>query len=196
MDYPKNPTEQKTMTTKGLKICLLVSMIFFIIVATVILSLVFTIFKPKNPGVTVYPLGLKDLEFFQPNSTSVPLKMLITIVNPNYGSFKSKNATGYLNYQDTVIADVPLEPKLLPARRTTNVTTTAGLMSGKLISDETFLEDIEDGSFNLTAKATFHGKVHFIKIFKKKATVDIFCNIFFNITSLYTHSNCITRIKV
>lgn len=196
MSYPENPTQPKTMTTKGLKICLLVSIIFFIIVATVILALVFTIFKPKNPAVSIYPLGLKDLEFFQPDSTSVPLNLLITIVNPNYGSFKSKNATGYLNYQDTVIANVPLEPKLLPARRTTNVTATAGLMSGKLISDDTFIEDIEDGSFNLTAKATLHGKVHLIKVFKIKATVNIFCDIFFNITSLYTHSNCITKIKV
>ncbi|CAI8616163.1 unnamed protein product [Vicia faba] len=184
------------MNSKSLKICLLVSITFLIIAATVILALAFTIFKPKNPYVSVHPLGLEDLEFFQPNSTSVPLKMLITIVNPNYGSFKSKNATGYLNYQDTVIANVPLEPKLLPARRTTNVTTTAGLMSGKLISDDSFLKDIEDSSFNLTAKATLHGKVYLIKIFKMKATVDIFCDIFFNISSLYTDSNCLTRIKV
>ncbi|WJX49902.1 hypothetical protein P8452_36280 [Trifolium repens] len=93
--------------------------------------------------------------------------MVITIKNPNYGTFKTKNTTGYINYQDTIVAEVPIGPKIFPGHRTTNVSSIAGLMIGKLISDQKFLSDVaEDGSFNLTAKATLHGKVHLIKVFK------------------------------
>jgi hypothetical protein len=198
MVTPNIPQNQKTRTTRNIKICLLVSTIFLIIVATIILSLVFTIFKPKNPVVNVYPIGLKNLQFFQPNLTSVPLNMVITIKNPNYGTFKTKNTTGYINYQDTIIvAEVPIGPKIFPGHRTTNVSTIADLMIGKLISDQKFLSDVaENGSFNLTAKATLHGKVHLIKVFKVKAKVNIFCDVFFNISSLNTDSYCITKIKV
>ncbi|XP_045830841.1 uncharacterized protein LOC123922140 [Trifolium pratense] len=184
------------MNTRGFKICLFVSFIFVIIIVAVILALVFTIFKPKNPVVHVYPLGLKDLQFFQPNVTSVPLGMLITVLNPNYGSYKFKNTTGYLNYKDIVVAKAPIGSRVLHARRTTNVSAIAGLMSGKLIADEGFLSDIEDGSFNFTAKATLYGKVHLINVVKVKATVNISCDIFFNLTSLYTDSYCITKIML
>jgi len=193
MCYPKEP---RTMNKRGLKICLLVSIIFLIIVATVILSLVFTIFKPKNPDVHVYPIGLENLQFLQPNVTSVPLHLVVTIFNPNYGTYKTKNTTGYLHYQDTLVAIAPVGPKKLPGHRTTNVSATAGLMSVELISNDKFLVDVADGSFNLTAKAIFHGKVHMSKVFKVKATVNISCDIFFNITSLHTDSYCITKIKV
>lgn len=192
MGYPK----PKSMTNRSLKICLFVSFIFLIIVATVIISLSLTIFKPKNPDVSLYPIGLKDLQFFQPNVTIVPLGLIITIVNPNYGGFKTKNTTGFLNYHKTLVANVSIKTEFLPARSTTNVTAIAGLMTQNLISDADFLSDIEDGSFNLTANATLHGKVHMIKVFKLKATVYLSCDMFFNITSFDTHSSCITKIKV
>ncbi|KEH29660.1 uncharacterized protein [Medicago truncatula] len=184
------------MTKKSLKICLLVSIIFLIIVATVILSLAFTISKPKDPDVHVYPIGLKNLKLLQPNVTIVPLHLVITIFNPNYGTYKTKNTTGYLSFQDTLVAIAPIGPNKLPSHRTTNVTATAGLMNEKLISNDKFLVDVAHGSFNLTAKATLRGKVHISKVFKVKATVTINCDIFFNITSFYTDSYCITKIKV
>ncbi|CAJ2654887.1 uncharacterized protein LOC123920287 [Trifolium pratense] len=197
MVTPNISQNQKPRTTRTLKICLLVSTIFLIIVATIILSLVFTIFKPKNPIVNVYPIGLKNLKFFQPNLTSVPLNMVVTIKNPNYGTFKTKNSTGYINFQDTIVAKVPIGPNIFPGHKTTNVSTIADLMIGILISDQKFLSDVgEDGSFNLTAKATLQGKVHLINVLKVKATVNIFCDVFFNISSLDTDSYCITKIKL
>jgi hypothetical protein len=197
MGYPKNSnsfTKPNSMNTRGIKICLFASFVFLIVIVAVILALVFTIFKPKNPVVNVYPLGLKDLQFFQPNVTSVPLAMLITILNPNYGDFKTKNTTGYLNYEKTVLAKVPIGPTNFHARRTTNVSATVGLNSGNLLSDQSFFSDVEDGSFNFTAKATFYGKMHLINVFKVKAIVNISCDIFFNISSLDTNSYCISKV--
>lgn len=197
-NYPYNSyPESKTMATRrGLRICSIVSAIFLIVAATVILTLFLTIFKVKDPVVSVHPVGLENIQFFQPNSTTVPLGMIITIMNPNYGAFKSKNTTGYLKYRDTVVAEVPLERKTIPARGTVNVSTSAGLMSGKLIADEIFLTDVADGSFNLTAKAILPGKVHMLKVFKLKATVNISCDISLNISSMSTDSSCITKIKL
>lgn len=189
--------ESKTMAArKGLRICSIVSAIFLIIAATVILTLFFTIFKVKDPDVSVHPVGLENIQFFSPNSSTVPLGMVITIVNPNYGTFKSKNSTGYLKYHDTVVAKVPLERKIIPARGMINVTTSAELMSGKLIDDQKFSTDVEDGSFNLTAMAILPGKVHMLKVFKLKAAINISCDISFNISSLATDSSCITKIKL
>ncbi|GAU49963.1 hypothetical protein TSUD_272170 [Trifolium subterraneum] len=124
------------------------------------------------------------------------MHMIISIKNPNYGDFKTKNATGYIHYQHTLLAKVPISAKFFPARKTTNVSATAGLMSGKLLSNDAFLKDIEDEVFNMTATTTLHGKVYLIRIFKLKAMVDISCQIKLNVTSMDTNSFCITNMKV
>jgi hypothetical protein len=178
------------------KTCILVTLILLILVALIILVLAFTVFKPQNPIVNLYPVGLKDMQFFEPNVTSVPMHMIISIKNPNYGDFKTKNATGYINYKHTLLAKVPISPKFLPARSTTNLSTTSGLMSGKLLNNDMFLKDIEDEAFNMTATTTLHGKVYLIHVFKLKAIVDISCEVKFNITSMDTDSFCITNMKV
>lgn len=196
-NYPYYYPEPETMANRSrLRICLVVSSIFLVIVATLIFTLSLTIFKPKNPDVSIHPVGLENLELFSPNSTTVPLGMVITVVNPNYGSFKSKNTTGYLNYHDTIVANVPIGTKSFPARGMANVSASAGIMSAELISDPLFLSDIEDGAFNLTAKVTFRGKVNMLKAFKLKATVYVWCDIFFNISSMDAGSSCRTKIKL
>ncbi|KAK7404917.1 hypothetical protein VNO78_05968 [Psophocarpus tetragonolobus] len=184
------------MVARGFKICLLVSSLFFIIVAIVIVTLILTMFKPKNPDIFINPVDLENFQLLTPNSTTAPLDMVVTIVNPNYGSFKQVNSGAHLKYRDTIIAEVPLEARLFPARTTTNVSTSADITTEKLIADPNFWSDVEGGVFNLTAEAVLDGKVTMIKIFKLKAKIYIHCGISFNITAVDASSSCISKIKL
>ncbi|KAL2331826.1 hypothetical protein Fmac_019407 [Flemingia macrophylla] len=150
------------MASRGVKICLVVSLLFLIIVTILIVALAFTIFKPKNPDITVHPLGLENLDIsLLPNLTlNVSVGMLITIENPNYGSFEYTNSTGYVNFHDTVIAEVPIEADLVPARSQINVSTSADFMVAKLINDPNFWSDVMDGTLIFTSTATLPGKAH------------------------------------
>ncbi|XP_027348223.1 uncharacterized protein LOC113859717 [Abrus precatorius] len=196
-DSPTYP-EPEILATKGrgLKICLIVSFLFFIIIATVLVTLYFTIFKPKNPDIFVHPVDLDNFQLLSPNSTNAPLGMVITIVNPNYGSFSYSNSTGYVKYRDTIIAEVPLVSNSVPARSTVNVSTSAGVMTGKLLGNVDFLSDIEDMVFNLTSMATLPGKASVLNIFKLKATVYISCDMSFNISAIEADSSCTSKIDL
>ncbi|KAK7312723.1 hypothetical protein VNO77_36810 [Canavalia gladiata] len=200
-DFKGNPNcpyypEPETMAKRNLKICISVSAVFFIIVITVFLTLILTIFKPKNPDIFLHPVDLKNFQLLSSNSTNAPLGMVVTIVNPNYGSFRYINSTGYLEYRNTTVAKVPLETKSVPARSRTNVSTSAGIMTEKLIDDPKFWSDIEGGTFNLTAKATLPGKVSMFNIFKLKATVHISCDISINIIAIDSGSTCVAKLKL
>lgn len=184
-------------SNRGLKICLAVFFIFLILLTTVIVTLIFTVFKPKDPEITVTPLGLDKIQpSFSLNATNVTLNVAITIVNRNYGSFRYENSTGYVNYGDVVLAEVPMETENIPARSTVNVTTTADFMVGKLITDPKFLIDVADGSFDLTSMATLPGKVTMLKIFKMKATVHNTCDMSVNVTSRAFDTKCRSKIKM
>jgi len=183
------------MANKCFKICLLVSIILLIIFAIVII-LVFTLFEAKNPVVHLYPIDLDKVDF-QPGVTIVPLSMIISVMNPNYGIYVTENTTSFVSYQKTVVAMVPVGPQTLPGHATTNVSVTANLMSHKLMTNENFLADVGDGTFNMTAKATFHGKVHVMKIVKIKAMVNMYCDILFKMEPILDAvSSCVTHMRV
>ncbi|XP_027343346.1 uncharacterized protein LOC113855914 [Abrus precatorius] len=186
------------MASRGLKTCLAVSLLFLIIFTIVIVTLFLTIFKPKDPDVNVHPLGLEHIQFsLLLNLTmNVSLGMMITIENPNYGSFEYTNSTGYINFHDTVVACVPMEAALVPARSVINVNTTADFMVGKLVLDPNFWPDAFTGTLNFTSTATLHGKARVLKIIKLKATAYSSCDISLHISSRVVDTKCISKIKL
>lgn len=186
------------MASRGLKICLAMSLLFLIIVAIVIVALFFTIFRPKDPNIIVHPVGFEN---FNPSlltnvTANVSLGMLITIENSNYENFEYPNATGYIKFHDTVVGQVPIVGELVPPRSQINVNTSANFMVSKLINDPNFLSDFLSGIVNFTSTASLPGKAHMLKIIKFKATVYSSCDISLNITSRNVDSKCISKIKL
>ncbi|XP_027908949.1 uncharacterized protein LOC114168364 [Vigna unguiculata] len=179
---------------RGLRICLCLSSL--LILVAVIMILIFTIFKPKDPSVFVHPVDLKHFQVLSPNSRGAPLALVITIQNPNYASFKHRNCSGYLKYGDTIIAGIPLEQRSYPARSTTDVTTTADIQTHKLIKDPNFLSAVEGGVFNMTSEAKLSGKVRMANIIRLKAKVYLSCTISLNISAFQTTSTCISKLKL
>ncbi|WVZ00531.1 hypothetical protein V8G54_026600 [Vigna mungo] len=186
------------MANKGLKICLVLSFLFLIILTAVVVTLFLTIFKPKDPNITVRPVGLENfnLSLLTNLTANVSLGMVITMENPNYGSFEYPKATGYVNFDDSIVGEVPIEGELVPARDQIAVNTWANFMVEKLVTDTKFWTDVLTGSLNFTSTATLPGKVHMFKIFKLKATVYTTCDFSINITSRNLDNKCISRIKL
>ncbi|KAL5573297.1 hypothetical protein UlMin_022894 [Ulmus minor] len=182
---------------RGLKICCAVTAILLLVVAAVLITLWFTILKPREPEITATPIGLSNFTFsFLPNATK-DVTMLISINNKkNYGSFKFKNATALVNYRDQVIAQVPLGPRLVPGRKKLNITADAEFMIGKATSNPNFLMDLSSGFLNLTANASFRGKASVLKIIRIPASASLACTISLNVLSRDVNSVCDTKIKL
>ncbi|EEF32651.1 uncharacterized protein LOC8264283 [Ricinus communis] len=185
----------KGSSRRGLKIFCGVTAIFLIIVAVVFVSLAFTIFKPKDPQVFLHPSGLENLQLANITS-NVTMDMVITIGNPNYGSFKFRNSTGYVNYRGDVVGEIPVAEDLVPARSKTNITTSADLMAGKIMTNPEFFGDFLLGNLNMTATAVLHGKVSVLKIFNLHATTFTTCYISVFVNSRDIQSTCKSKIKL
>ncbi|KAI4322543.1 hypothetical protein L6164_022225 [Bauhinia variegata] len=182
---------------KCLRICLGVSALFTIILATVILTLVLTVFKPKDPHITVHLVGLEKLQIITPtpNSTET-LDVDITIENPNYEAFRYKNSTAYIKFHDKDVAHVHLETKFVQARSQIYMRASANFHPAKLTADPNFWADIGNGTLNLTSTAALPGKVVMFKVIKLKGTVYNWCNFSINVSSMVAESQCISKIKI
>ncbi|XP_061363077.1 uncharacterized protein LOC133306727 [Gastrolobium bilobum] len=186
------------MAAKGFKTYLGVCVLLVIIIVGVIVIITQTMFKLKDPDINLHPVGLDKFDFFLLlNSTkNVTLGMMISIKNPNYGTFKYKNSTGYVNYDNTIVAEVPIEGRLVQPHSKMNLSTHAYIMPSKLVNDPQFFTDVGVGTLNLTSKAELHGKVSLMKVIKMKATAYSSCNISLNISSKDVDTKCISKIKL
>lgn len=179
------------------KLCCGVTATFFVIFVIVIITLFFTIFKPKDPKISLYPEGIKNIDFsaLTPNVT-LSLGTVVAIENPNYGSFKYKNTTSYVTYHGEVVGEAPIEQRYVPARHKLNITTSVELKAGKLLINPHLLSDFAGGSLNLTSTAVLPGKVIVLNIFKFHATVYNSCNISVFISPQKVESMCKTKLKL
>ncbi|KAI5599596.1 hypothetical protein BDE02_02G206300 [Populus trichocarpa] len=183
---------------RGFKICCGVTTIFIIILVAIFTTLALTVFKPKNPSIIANPVGLENIQFGgSPNVTlNVTLGMVVTIDNPNYGSFKFTNSTAYVDYHGVIVAEVPIQADLIPAHSKVNITTSVDLMADELIKNPYFFQDLIAGRFKFVSTSSLHGKVEVIKILKLHATALSTCDITLFVTSLSIDSSCKSEIKL
>ena len=194
----KSPNVPTPSSRRGLKICGGAPALALIVVAAVFVTLLFTLFQPKDPEITARPVGLENimnLSVFPINN--VTLNMSITIDNKrNYGSFKFKNGTAYVNYRGGVVAEVPVGHNLVPARGKIDINATTDLMVGKMLSNPEFFDDFIAGSLNLTSTASFRGRMNLFNILKRRATAFSDCEISVFVASGEVQSKCKTKIKL
>ncbi|KAL5578931.1 hypothetical protein UlMin_011373 [Ulmus minor] len=189
-------TTKKSRCT-GLKIFIGVTCIFLLLVLVALIVLFQTILKPKEPSIITIPVSLDNLVLvvFPVIKIDVKLTILVTIDNPNYGSFTYQNSTANVRYYGNIVAQVPMPDDRIPPRGKHNITTSLNILGDKLTSDANFSGDFNKGVLNFTSEATLHGKVSLMKLIKKKATSYSTCNISIFIMSKKIDSICESRVS-
>lgn len=163
---------------RGLKICCGVTALIIVILVVVAIILFFTVFKPKQPDITLRSVTLQNLKFFPfPFLLNVSLAITVRVDNPNYGSFKYKDSTTYVTYHGTDIAEGPIESDTIPARGKHDISTIVEIEGDKMVLNPSFGGDFAAGIYNFTASTTLHGKATALKILKIKVKSINTCDI-------------------
>ncbi|WJX23334.1 hypothetical protein P8452_12548 [Trifolium repens] len=131
------------MAKKNLKVCLGISAIYFIILSVVTIALISTVFKPKDPNIVIH---LAPFDLLSQNiAPNITLPLVITMGNPNFGSFKFHNGFSYIHFHETIVGIVPIGSHLVPPRSELNVSTHANFMVNNLLQNPNFEQEIEPG---------------------------------------------------
>lgn len=190
--------ERVKNTRRGLKICGCVAAVFFILILVVLIVLFTTILKPKEPKFINHQVTLEkiDLQVFPSIKGNVTLGILITVSNPNYGSFAYHGTISHVNYRDHIAAEAEIKDDRIPAHGKLIISTSAIIYADKLASDEHFLGDYFYGVVNVTSTTTLHGKVGLFNMLKMKATSYSICNISIFVQDQRVDSICKTRVRL
>ncbi|KAL3502665.1 hypothetical protein ACH5RR_037114 [Cinchona calisaya] len=189
---------QARRSRKGLKICSGVSAIVLVILIVVSVTLFFTVFKPKDPLIKPLPAKLENVEFqlFPTLRLNATLGLKATIYNRNYGGFRFKNTTTFVDYRGMNIASIPLGEGSVPARGDINISTIANITAEKLITSPYFWEDFGSGRLNFTSTANLHGKAVVFNLLKFNAKVFSTCDISVQVLTKAVDVNCTAKLKL
>ncbi|CAI9787880.1 unnamed protein product [Fraxinus pennsylvanica] len=181
---------------RGLKICLIATAILIATLAVVVLVLSLTILKPKQPKINTKSVTLNYIKWIPfPFHLNVTLGIVVSVDNPNYGSFQFDNSTAYISYRGTAAADAPIEHDTIPARGSHDITMTVVVIVDSLTSNPSFWVDFTTGCLNFTSSATLHGKATVFKILKKKVTTYTTCDLSVYIQEQNVASVCKSNVK-
>lgn len=153
----------------------------FVVFLTVII-LVFsqTVMSVKTPKLRIRSIDIEDLTISSSN-TSFHMKFdaEIGVKNTNFGEFKfdESSITFFYRGNDDQIGDASVEKGKAKARSTKkmNVTTEVETANSNLAND------VRSGFLTLTGQSKLSGKVHLMKVFKKKKTAEMNCTITVNL---------------
>ncbi|CAN1843708.1 hypothetical protein LINPERHAP1_LOCUS37222 [Linum perenne] len=198
-------TAQRSST---LKICCITATAIVTVTTIILVTLAFTVFKPRDPDVVLYPVGLSKIRLtdFITND-SVTTAIVIGIVNENYGSFEWRELTASVKYNGEDVGEVPLVDTVVPKRSNVNLTTSVILRLNKLTGDGTAVfKELAGGGLNLTCSVTVVGKIRVGPVWPRvSGSVYVEClnSVFFNhnasaedLSFFWGRSSCWTKAKV
>lgn len=158
-----------------------------VIVGIVILILALTVFKVKDPTITMNSITFQGLSALTSSSNlqtnmNISVSAVISIKNPNAVSVKFKAATADLSYGGRFIATADLPRGSARARRTFKMNVYVTVMVQRLVGIPRLTSDLIAGELPVSMTTNIKGKVN-LGLFKKSVGVRMNCNMVVDLTS-------------
>ncbi|KAK9740463.1 hypothetical protein RND81_03G037500 [Saponaria officinalis] len=192
---PKNPTRITKPTRRCCSLlCLLGTLLT---ITTLIIILILTVFKVKNPIMTINKIqlgtGKTSCLDFVPGS-NITMTIDASVKNPNVGGYNFSNTTSSIFYDGIMVGRAYGPPGRVPARRSIRMNIRVEIVAASLLNAPNLITDLGSGVFTMDSYTRTPGIVKLIVV-KKSVVVEMNCTVTFNITSQeIRHQQCKSRV--
>ncbi|KAL4325619.1 hypothetical protein GQ457_11G001460 [Hibiscus cannabinus] len=158
-----------------------------IVLVAVIVTLIFTVFRVKDPiitmkGVTVTKMELINGTIPKPGS-NITVRADVSVKNPNIASFKYRNTTTTLYYYGKVVGDARGPAGRARAHRTVRMNVTIDIIVDRVLGSPNLAGDASSGTLTVTSYSRVGGRINVLNIIKRHVTVKMNCSMTVNIFS-------------
>ncbi|XVF12582.1 hypothetical protein REPUB_Repub08aG0131400 [Reevesia pubescens] len=177
--------------SKGLKKkkrikCLLYIVLFAVFQTGIILLFALTVMRIRNPKflvrsgsfVNTFGVGTEASPSF-----NLRMNTQFTVKNTNFGNFKYELGTVTFAYRGTPVGQATIQKARAGARSKKKVDVVVDLSSSSLSNSNELRNDISSGVLPLTSHSKLDGKIHLMKVIKKKKSAQMNCTMEIDITS-------------
>ncbi|KAK9277093.1 hypothetical protein L1049_006632 [Liquidambar formosana] len=151
----------------------------FVVFQTIIIVVfALTVMRIKSPKLRFGTVEVENFSTANANSVSMRLNAQVTVKNTNFGHFKYPNSTATILYGGVAVGEAFIPSGRAKARQTKRFNITVDITSSQISSN-----DVNSGVLTLTSEAKLNGKVHLMKVIKKKKSAEMSCNMAVNLAT-------------
>ncbi|PON32698.1 Immunoglobulin-like fold containing protein [Parasponia andersonii] len=177
---------KKIRRRKFIKCCGCITALM-LIQAVVIIILIFTVFRVKDPVIKMNKITVTQLELANNTTpkpgTNMSLTADVSVKNPNVASFKYKNTTTTLYYHGMVVGEARGPPGQAKPKRTMRMNITVDIITDRLMSSPNLVADVGSGLLTMSSYSRIPGRVKMLNIIKRHVVVKMNCTMKVNISS-------------
>ncbi|TYI14900.1 hypothetical protein ES332_A08G152400v1 [Gossypium tomentosum] len=158
-----------------------------IILAVVIIILIFTVFRVKDPIINMNGVAVTSLELIngtipKPGS-NISVTADVSVKNPNVASFNYRNTTTMLYYYGKVVGDARGPPGRAKAHRIVRMNITIDIIMDRILASPNLVMDVRSGMLTMVSYSRVGGRINILNIIKRHVTVKMNCSMTVNIFS-------------
>ncbi|EOY23370.1 Late embryogenesis abundant protein [Theobroma cacao] len=159
--------------------CLLYIVLFAVFQTGIILLFALTVMRIRNPKFRVRSGSFTTFNVGTEASPSFDLQMntQFTVKNTNFGHFKYEGGLVTFAYRGTPVGRATIQKARARARSTKKVDVVVELSSNGLPNTNELGRDISAGVLTLTSSSKLDGKIHLMKVIKKKKSTQMNCTM-------------------
>lgn len=157
-----------------------VILIAVLIVIIVIVVLALTVFRVRDPEITVQSLQLMSFSLTFLNTgpqLSFVLDIVVSVKNRNHASFKYHASTAYIYYRGVNVGSAPVPAGKVKAESTTTISTQVSANPVAFLGNQNLPGDVQSGTIPLVVQTTLVGQINVATIVKHHATSVATCNL-------------------
>nr|XP_010925985.1 uncharacterized protein LOC105048386 [Elaeis guineensis] len=153
------------------------------VIAVVLVIVALTVYKVKDPVITMNSVSIENLDIKTGSSLTSPLAVNMTVVadvsvkNPNAVSFRFGKSTTAVYYQAREIGVAYGPPGTAGAHKTFGLNVTVDVMADRLLSDTNLIGDLAAGKLDVSTSTRFGGRVKIFLIIKHHVDVMMNCSV-------------------
>ncbi|XP_057810549.1 late embryogenesis abundant protein At1g64065 [Salvia miltiorrhiza] len=160
------------------KKCLAYVAAFVVFQTAIILLFALTVMKIRNPKVRFNAMDVVEtFTFNNGTATSVSMRLLaqLTIKNTNFGHFKYDESSLVILHRGVPLGEAVIPRGRTRAKKTQKVEVSVNVNTTRASGSE-LRSEINSGVLKLSSQATLNGKVHLMKVIKKKKSGEMKCD--------------------
>ena len=148
-----------------------------------IIIVVFALFvmRFKSPKFRVRDASFINTFNFTNDSFDLVMDAQFTIKNTNFGHFKYEHGSVTFSYDGMIVGEAQLGEARARARSTKKVDRVVTLSSSDLPTNSKLTNDLGGGILPLTSYSKLNGKIHLMKVIKKKKSALMDCTLEVNL---------------
>ncbi|KAL3692562.1 hypothetical protein R1sor_006213 [Riccia sorocarpa] len=149
-----------------------------IVIAIVIVVLAFTVFRVRDPEVTIKTIQLKNFALTFPPSgpmLSFALGVSVNIENRNHASFKYRDSMAYIYYHGLLIGSAFIPAGKVKASATSTISSDVTIDASAFTGNPNLANDLSAGAVPFFVTTSLPGKIEVLNLVKHHATSNLKC---------------------